>query len=352
MGISIRLQSITQMFSKNPTNVVDSADTEREQITYYRGDLEFDEYESRMKAMFPTEDTLPKNFLGPGAECSIGDATRLNEQIFNTLDLYHRGYAPIEEVKKTMSRIVADLRSTYAAKGFDPDEFTGKLIEDVYNNMRMANVSGASTASWYEARPTARAHNPSGNDTNDWVYYNADHYYASEEMKGTLLDMARKIGEKYGINQLNLPTDYPDGDVRRGIYTSYNKAICNRMRNDSLIGNILDETMVPPKGLKFFYMANDGGWDPFVAQLPGPKNDPYAAFDSFLSISYGNWSYTGRVPVRMDSTQFPISVNMFDVVNQGAEGRVPQEISGFLKNVDFFSMVQGGPYKASHPRKY
>lgn len=351
MGINIRLQSITQAFSKHPANVADSGDVIQKQVTYYQGDPEFDEYECRMKAMIPTEGTLPKNFLGPGADCSMGDATKLNEQIFNTLDLYHRGYASIGEVEKTMSRIVADVRNTYAAKGFDPDEFTGKLIEDVYNNMRMANVSGASTASWYEARPTACAHNPSGNDTCDWVYYNADHYYASEEMKGTLLNMARKIGEKYGVTQLNLPTDYPDGDVRRGIYTSYNTAICDRMRNVSLIGNILDETMVPPKGLKFFYMANEGGWDPFVAQLPGPKNDPYAAFDGFLSISYGNWSYTGRVPVRMDGTKFPISVNMFDVVSKGTGGTIPQVVSDFLKNVDFFTTVQSGPYKSSHPRK-
>ena len=76
MRISIELQSITQKFSRQPTNVVDSADTERKQITYYRGDPEFDAFESAAKAMVPPTDTLPKNFLGPGADCSIGDATK------------------------------------------------------------------------------------------------------------------------------------------------------------------------------------------------------------------------------------------------------------------------------------
>lgn len=350
MRISIELQSITQKFSRQPTNVVDSADTERKQITYYRGDPEFDAFESAAKAMVPPTDTLPKNFLGPGADCSIGDATKLNEQIFNALDLYHRGYASAKEVEKVMSRIVADIRDTYASRGFDPDEFTGKLIEDVYNNMRMANVSGAHTASWYEGRSIAQAHNGHDRNTKDWVYYNADYYYASEEMKGTLQDMARKIGAKYGVTELDLPTDYRNGDPRKGLYSSYNSAICDRMRNDCWIGSIVDETMAPPKGLKFFYMDKQGS-DPYVARLPGPKDDPYAAFDSFLSVSYGNWSYTGRVPVRMDGTKFPISVNMLDTVSKGTGGKVPLAISDFLKNVDFFSMVQGGPYKNSHPRK-
>lgn len=167
-------------------------------------------------------------------------------------------------------------------------------------------------------------------------------------MKGTLQDIARKIGAKYGVTDLNLATDYPDGDLRKGNYSSYNTTISDRMHNDCRIGNILDETMAPPKGFKFFYKANEGGSDPFVPQLPAARQEPYAAFDSFLSISYESWSFTGRVPVRMDATQFPSSVNMFDVVSKSSSIDVPREIGAFLKN---FDIVQSGRYMAFHPRK-
>lgn len=347
-GIKFELSSITKTVTKP---VVDGGEPKSEKVTYVRGDPEFDAFESAAKAMVPPTDTLPKNFMGPGALCSTGDATNLSRQITDVLELYHRGYAGTAEVERTMSRIVADVRSTYTEMGFDPDEFTGKLIEDVYDVARLGNTRGASSASWYEGRPIAQAHNGHDRNTKDWVYYNADHYYASEEMKGTLQDIARNIGAKYGVTDLDLATDYPDGDVRKGIYSSYNTAISDRMRNDCRIGSFLDETMAPPKGLKFFYMDKEGG-DPFVARLPGPKNDPYAAFDSFLSVSYEDWSFTGRVPVRMDATQFPISVNMFDTVSRGTGGKVPQAIRDFLKNVDFFTTVQSGPYMNSHPRKY
>lgn len=76
MDVNLKLTSITH------TNVEPSAGGEKlrgEKVSYYYGDPQFDEYESRIKAMVSTEFTLPKNFLGPGADCSMGDATKLNE---------------------------------------------------------------------------------------------------------------------------------------------------------------------------------------------------------------------------------------------------------------------------------
>lgn len=348
-GVSFKLTSITRTVTKPSA---DGKGTVKERVTYVPGDPEFDTYESEMKALAaPKEITLPKNFLGPDGLCSTGGAFNLSMDITNVFERYYRGSASTDEIEKTLSRVVADIRNTYADLGFDPEEFTGKLIEDVYDQARLFNVNGAGVASWYEGRPLAAAHNGHDRNTRNWVYYNADYYYASEEMKGTLQDIARKIGAKYGVTDLDLPTELPDNDLRKKIYGSYHTKISDRIRNDCRIGNILDETMAPPRGLKFFYM-DAVGTDPYVHMLPNPENDPYATFDSFLSVSYGDWSFTGRVPVRMDATQFPISVNMFDVVNKGTGGKIPEEICPFLKNVDFFTVVQSGPYMASHPRKY
>lgn len=349
MKIDLNLSSITRTSSNS---LVGNGKKSEEKVTYCKGSPELDEYKSKMEAMVCTKLTLPKNFIGPGSLCSLGETDNtLAYQIRDVFKRYYCNDVSMAEVEKVLSHAVADIRNTYADLGFDPEEFTSKLIEDVYGLARFYNISGAKVASWYEGRPIAQAHNGHDRNTRDWVYYNADYYYASEQMKVSLQSIAQRIGLKYGATELDLPTEYPDGDVRKGSYSSYNTVICDEMRNQAWVGNIVDETMEPPKGLKFFYIDKQGS-DPFIAQLPGSKNDPYAAFDSFLSVSYGDWFYTGRVPIRMDATKFPISVNMFDVVSRGTCGTVPQEISGFLKNVDFFSMVQSGPYKALHPRKY
>lgn len=348
-GVSFKLVSITRTVSKPSA---DGKGTVKERVTYVPGDPEFDTYEKEMKALAaPKEIGLPKNFLGPDALCSTGNVFHLDDDIANVFERYYQGTSSTDEIEKTLSRVVADIRSTYAGLGFDPEEFTGKLIEDVYSETRLFNMRGVGIASSYEGRPIAVAHNGHDRNTRNWAYYNADYYYASEEMKGTLQGIARKIGAKYGVTDLNLPIEYQDGDVRKGIYSSYNTQFSRRIRNDCRIGSIIDESMAPPKGLKFFYM-DAVGTDPYVHRLPNPENDPYATFDGFLSVSYGDWSFTGRVPIRMDATQFPISVNMFDMVNKRTGGRFPQEIRSFLQNVDFFSMVQSGPYMASHPRKF
>ena len=78
------------------------------------------------------------------------------------------------------------------------------------------------------------------------------------------------------------------------------------------------------------------------------QGDPESAFDGILHIWYGDWSYTGRVPVRRDATRFPVSVNMYDTI-AGSGADIPDAIVSALKNFDFFTVVQSGNYFPGHP---
>ena len=353
--MKIQLSSITC-----PVQTPTATTGESKTATYYRGDPEFDIYEQRgaafrekVRRMIYQENGLPKNFLGAGSEGTSLSGAMLGLQMKEVFVNFFRGQIDESALETAMSDIIADLRSSYVDKGYDEAEFMLQLIEDTYEVARLDVVLGAGSASWYAGRSIAAEHNGHEENTADWIYYDANFYYQSEEMKGTLQEITKRLAVKFGVNpaELNLPTEYPDGDIRKGIYSSYNTYMCDRARNVGGFGSIIDETMPPPEGLRFFYKSNESGTDKVVPKLPAPRDEVGAIFDGVLRVWYGDWSFIGRVPVRQDPSKFPISVNMFDVVSAGSKTPVPQEITGFLQNVDFFTMMMRNTYTNSHPRK-
>lgn len=300
------------------------------------------------------EDGLPKNFLAPLS----GGMTQTGLQHFKQIKAVFENYYCMgldkKAVENILSDVVADIRAFYINEGYDEAEFMPKLLEIVYDLARLQNINGAGLASWRNGLELAAEQNGHDRDTKDWVYYDSDYYYRSEEMKGTLITMIQRIAARYQVDasELNLPTDYPANDLRAKIYSSYNTYINHWAREEHRIGSIIDETVAPPEGFRFFYKANDSGTNLWVPNLKAPQDEPEAAFDGVLQVWYGDWSFVGRVPVRQNSYKFPISVNMFDVVSKGSRFLIPKEIEDYLHNVDFFTVVQSEAYIKTHPRKY
>lgn len=127
--------------------------------------------------------------------------------------------------------------------------------------------------------------------------------------------------------------------------------MCDWERNTMHMGSIIDETMAPPRGFRFFYRGNESGNDRIVPTLLAPRSEPGDAFDGVLQVWYGEWSFTGRVPVRQNPHLYPTSVNMLDVVTDADPTGTPDEIKDFLGNFDFFTVYLSGRYADSHPRK-
>ncbi len=332
---------------------------ETDTVTYKKGDPGFDTYEAKMKQqaqdrqhdMWFGDNGMPKDLVSYAtwSRCE----PKLTQPLANSFERLYRGVDGEKAVENAMSDLVADLRGYYVGQGYDPEKFMPKLIEDVYDIARMENIRGVGTASWYESRPLDLAYSGYQRDSKDSVYYNSDFYYRSEEVKGTLLEVTKTIASKYGVDaaKLDLPENYPEGDLRKGIYSSYNTIVAERAFNDVRIGWMLDETMVPPKGLRFFYQGNSNGENSLVPALSAPKDDDgRCKFDGVLQIWSGDWSFTGRVPVRTDSSRYPISVNMYDAVEMNKPDEIPGEIVPFLKNWDFFSRWSSSQYGNSHER--
>lgn len=329
-------------------------------IVYSKGDPVFDAYQQectefreRARLMIQQENGLPKNFLGGGSEGSNFSALQLHNQVRDAFKGFYRGSVNGAALEQVLSDVVADLRSSYINKGYDPTEFMPQLIEDVYAEARLNCVAGAGVASWRDGLPLAAEQNGHDRDTKDWIYYDSDYYYRVEETKEKLLEMTYRIAKKYDVDmsRLSLPVSYEDGDLRKSIYESYNSYINFYAREQRHIGNIIDETVLPPKGFRFFYKDNSSGTNLWTPNLPAPRDEPEAAFDGVLQVWYGDWSFTGRVPVRKNVFEFPTSVNMFDVVSYGSQAPLPDEITGFLRNVDFFDWCASNYYTNSHPRR-
>ena len=329
--------------------------------TFYKGDPEYDEcvkeslaLKEKGRLMFEQENGLPKNFLSPMSEGVTHTGLQLCVQVKSVFESLYRMDIDERALEDTLSDVVADIRAFYISEGYDETEFMPKLLEDVYDMARLSNINGAGVASWYDGLPLAAEQNGHDRDTKDWVYYDSDYYYRSEEMKGSLINMIQRIATRYQVeaSDLNLQTEYPANDVRNGIYSSYNAYINHSTREEHRIGSIIDETMVPPKGFRFFYKSNEAGTNLWVPTLDAPQDEPEAAFDGVLQVWYGDWYFVGRVPVRQNPYEFPISVNMFDVVSAGSKAPIPTEITDFLHNMDFFTTTQSQTYAQSHPRRF
>jgi hypothetical protein len=356
----VRIELLCVGRQKNDLVVPGDAKESSASEIYYKGDPEYDLYEKKSLALkekwrlaFEQENGLPKNFLSPLSEGMTRTGLQHCEQVKNAFEDFYRMNIDEKALEDTLSDVVADLRAFYISKGYNEAEFMPKLVESVYNTARLFNIQGAGVASWHEGLPLAAEQNGHNRDTKDWFYYNSDYYYRSETMKDSLLNITQRIAMRYQVNpsELNLPTEFQDDDFRKSIYSSYTAYVNHSARESRHIGNIVDETIPPPQGLRFFYKANESGTNLWVPKLDAPYDEAEATFDGVLQVWYGDWSFVGRVPVRQNSYQFPISVNMSDVVEKGSSLEIPEGIRDYLHNIDFFTVVQSNIYMSAHPRK-
>ena len=334
---------------KEFTRTVTTPDGKKERVTYHEGDPEFDAYvETQRKQLEPA---LPINFASFGQGKSGAYGWQLKGQIRDKFDQYYAGEADMKDLERTISDVVSDLRSNYADQGFDPDEFMEDLLLDVYDVARMDAITGAYHQGWLDSRPLAAQYNGHNGNTRDTIYYDAKYYYQSEEMKAALPEMFERIGRQFGVSDLEIPTEYPDGSLLAEMYTSYNTYVNWEARwTVSPVGNMLDEGMVPPKDFKFFYKGNNSCSNAYPSTLP-PEGSPGPDIDDgVLHVWYGDWSFVTRVPVRQNAKEYDAVVNMYDVISRHCRD-IPEEIVPMLKNFDFFSSIQSGPYFKTHPRK-
>lgn len=295
----------------------------------------------------PTIDR-PVNFVNNFAHTTSVETdlfVRLRNRLPVMFDEYMQGNLDKGSVLKTLDKAISDMVEYYGEKGFDPADITQDILKDLYENCRIDMVQAAGSVSKAEGRCAAKEMGCTGFT----AYYNSDYYYKTEDLIDTVHDHFEALSYKYGCGPMELPRDFPEGDIRNTYYASYNATVNASLRGTG--GSMIDWTMPPPKGFKMLFDSNSKGLNQYPASMGEEIPGEPSLFDSAVHIQYQGWSFSHRLPTRMDPTQYPVSVHLMDVIRSSGKG-YPKEIEALLDNFDFYAINVGKLYTDAHPLVY
>lgn len=287
---------------------------------------------------------LPLNFACAFDE-DEGLTVRLHNQLPPMFYEYATGNIDKESVLRTLDHAISDVVSFWGDKGFDPADITQKVLGDWYRYSRILMVSSMNSASSVEGREVAKEMGCASFTT----YYNSDYYYKTEDLIDTVHDHFEALSVKYGCGPMELPRDFPKGDVRNTRYASYNTGFNNALRETG--GSMIDWTMPPPEGFKMLFDSNGKGLNQYPPSMGEEIPGEPSLFDSAVHIQYQGWSFSHRLPTRMDPTRYPVSVHLMDVIRSSGKG-YPKELEALLDNFDFYAINVGKLYTDAHPLEY
>lgn len=322
-----------------------------------RGIWQIDENGNRIEDTYTQEELdtiplpMPLNFLCDSGYTEL--TNQLDSRIRSTFEQYLKGNFSMKDVTQTLDDAVSSLIERYTRIGFEPAEITPKIIEDVYSFCRSTIPRQAQYVSWQEGNEIAKQF-PEYKDGGH-LYYSADLYHKTEETIDAVLENAQKQAEKYGVAskvtlERHYSTDTSTSRLMKSLHESYNTEVNTYYRDKYVSTNLIDETMVPPKGFRMFYTQNDRSRNHYAASM-GPGDDLHSVFDGGVHIWYGDWSFSRRVPINMEGPERPIATNLLDVVKNAGCG-YPEALTKFLANIDFYSPALCAEYRADHPRKF
>lgn len=286
----------------------------------------------------------PLNFANAFGE-DEGLTVRLHNQLPPMFYEYASGNIDKESVLRALDHAVSDIVAYWGDKGLDPADITQDILQDVYECYRIDMVSSMSSASYVEGKEVAKEMGCTGFT----VYYNSDYYYKSEDLIDTVHDHFEALSVKYGCGPMELPRDFPKGDIRNTRYASYNTGVNSALRGAG--GSMIDWTIPPPKGFKMLFDSNCMGLNQYPPSMGEEIPGEPSLFDSAVHIQYQGWSFSHRLPTRMDPTRYPVSVHLMDVIRSSGKG-YPKELEALLDNFDFYAINVGKLYTDAHPLKY
>lgn len=299
----------------------------------------------------PKKEDLPFNLaLGLGPRWSL----KIDKAFIN----YYEGNGSEEEVENVIRAALSDIRNEFIQQGYTDKDLFPKLIEDVYGYMRITCVSTAFTACYTEGEKLVDAYLPkdfeathSKSDFDEWMYYDSKYYYKCEDMIDHVKSFCESLAKEHGVEEIDLPRDYGEGDLRADNYASFNSAVNNWNRNCAMCGNMFDESAAPPRGYKLLYIGNSTGVYNIPGDITRPDGSPADLYDGMVQVSYESWSFSSRVPLPYNLADGPMSQNLLDMIQQSVGNDYPKVLESFLGNQEFFIPFYASNYTSTHRRQ-
>lgn len=281
-----------------------------------------DEWEIRKKTW--NRVTIYETFSG---ECD------LVHKIRNMYQEYYAGNKTAEDVKQEFYNVVNKIQKFDEELGVvatDDAEHYGKIVSDVNRIFKQMSVSAIFSANQAEGKALANEYGEPGNK--NFLYYNSDYYYKSEEINDMVFQCATELTEKAGVE---LSTKA--GAVKRDIYENFNTYW--KASAQELYGDMLDTNIKPPKGFTFLYKEM-----PFTRkQVEELDMGNKTIYDSLLKVTYGDWSTENYVNLKYGADEFK-GYTIFELLDTAGSIKRDDLLIPFLKNFNIHRATYNNHY--------
>lgn len=196
-----------------------------------------------------TTGTMPKHCYGT----TYGHAQ--NEKIKQKLKQYYlEQNVTKDELKDFFKDCCKDMRVILAQErkttGLNENDNT-QIILDTYEMFRMANSVMARLGCDEEGKRVAWENGWKDRQDKDWVYYNADFYYESEELRDLFKEAAQEIADEWECGEVD--TSKRDTDYLASYSSSFNEVWQNGSEYGTRICSMLDLSKEPPEDFYLFF---------------------------------------------------------------------------------------------------
>lgn len=261
---------------------------------------------------------------------------RLEDEVKSLFEGYYAGKTPIEVITQEFDYVVQTIRDYEEQEGIaskaDMEHFA-KLVSDVHREFKMYSVETAVLANDDEGRDLANQYGTPGRK--NFLYYNSDYYFQSEDINQAFFQRANEMLEGTGFPLNTAP-------VKHDIYENFNTYWKDSALCSSRMGDMIDTDMEPPRGFTFLYKEDrytEPERDALIAQHGG---DYPHLFDGILKVSCGSWKTEGNVTLGYGPNA-ALGNNALELLNRFSEAS-DSRIARFLGNINIHQVFYGTDY--------
>lgn len=233
------------------------------------------------------------------------------ENIIRNFNNYYSGNATLDDIKRAFKDDLdcnKRLEAEFSQITGIPMESDEEILKSTVMDFKIQSTYSAYYTNYAEGAKLANEYG-SSNDS-DWMYYNADYYYLSEDVDDALSLLIDEVIEENNLNITDKTKLYPAGSAFENFNTMWNFQSVSVFKEQREF-KIINTKTEPPQSFKLFYKDQQCTFDDMmngtVYAISG--TDPFAGQDGDGTVT---WHFTvprGKSLLKENSIIDYISLN-------------------------------------------
>lgn len=229
--------------------------------------------------------TMPNHCFG----LEEGDNTnqKILEDARTCLNNYYLGKSTLDDIKQGFKETFEEIKqhnvNKFRTNGYNIADNT-QILLDTYEKFKDLTVQSARGVCLEEGAKIANQYG--GSQDQDWVYYDADYYYESEDLKSKLKDWASEVSVDNGLGNVDLSSRAKSRMLNN--MDDFNSSWAYDSKNNINRCEMIDSTIEPPKGFTFFYKEKKYSQNDFKngTRYCISARNPYAGKNETSTVSW------------------------------------------------------------------